>query len=84
MTKKDKELLKEAANLLQGASALNRLLFDRLYERAGDAWQFRSKVDELDRQVVELVASMDVVPNVNPTVGPEEEDEGGMEVAGLA
>lgn len=79
MTKKDKEGLEEAVALLQEANAMLSTLYERLYVRTGDAWQFKSKVDELARKSSELQEKYS--PEPEPTVGFDEEE---FEVDGLA
>ncbi len=80
MTKKDREGLEEALELLQEANALLTVLYERLYVRTGDAWQFKSGVDEIARKSSELQGKHSPEPK-HPTVGPEEDE---LEVDGLA
>ena len=78
MTKRDSEGLQEVLILLDASSSMVKILFDRLYSRAGDAWQFKSAVDEI---VQESKRVQEKYGPKEPTVGPDEEEE---EVAGLA
>lgn len=79
MAKKEKELLEDGAKLVSEMSGLLGQMFERLYARAGDAWQFRPKVEELQARTQEFIdgvyPSKEAPPEQEPTVGPEGDEE---------
>jgi hypothetical protein len=83
MTKKDKEQLEKGAVLVSEMSGFLAQLYERLYQRAGDAWQFKEKVDDLQARSAEFVQGVyppkvavepEPVVEEEPTVGFEDEE----------
>lgn len=76
MPKKQDEFNSRAVLVLGEAAALLPVLYDRLYSRAGDAWQFKNQVEKVVKELDELIKEMspepEPEPEPEPTVGSDE------------